>query len=161
MKASISWKRKSYVKRIPTSWRHFTTVPFYTLSLSFILILFIWPHCVTCRILVPWLGIELMPPGMEAQNHNPWTAREVPKFDCLTLLVVPSTFLVMWCFAFVIPPFLQDSASRIVFLFRLFPFVTMTPTPLLCKICQSDGWLGSGIGTVRWIMGDWCLDLFC
>ena len=31
-----------------------------------------------CNILVPQPGIELVPPAMELQNTNHWTAREVP-----------------------------------------------------------------------------------
>ena len=31
-----------------------------------------------CRILVPWPGIEPVPPAVEAQSLNHWTAREVP-----------------------------------------------------------------------------------
>ena len=31
-----------------------------------------------CRILVPRPGIEPMPPAVEAQSPNHWTAREVP-----------------------------------------------------------------------------------
>ena len=37
----------------------------------------------TCGILVPWLGIELMPPAVEALNLNCWNAREVPGFSFL------------------------------------------------------------------------------
>lgn len=37
----------------------------------------------TCGILVPWLGIELMPPVAEALNLNCWNAREVPGFSLL------------------------------------------------------------------------------
>ena len=36
MKASISWKRKSYVKRMPTSWRHFHHSPL----LHFVIVLY-------------------------------------------------------------------------------------------------------------------------
>ena len=32
----------------------------------------------TCRILVPQPGIELLPPAVEAQSPNHWTARELP-----------------------------------------------------------------------------------
>ena len=31
-----------------------------------------------CRILVPWPGIEPMPPTEEAWSLNQWTPREVP-----------------------------------------------------------------------------------
>ena len=37
-----------------------------------------WPCHAACRILVPWPGIEPMPPAVEAQSLNHWTAREVP-----------------------------------------------------------------------------------
>ena len=38
-------------------------------------------HYVTCRILVPRAGIELLPPAGEAQSFfNHWTTREVPPF---------------------------------------------------------------------------------
>ena len=30
-----------------------------------------WLHCTTCRILVPWQGIEPVPPAVEAQSLNP------------------------------------------------------------------------------------------
>ena len=40
---------------------------------------FIWEGVTeTCRILGPWPGIEPMPPAVEAQSLNHWTAREVP-----------------------------------------------------------------------------------
>ena len=31
-----------------------------------------------CGILVPQPGIEPVPPELEAQRLNPWTAREIP-----------------------------------------------------------------------------------
>ena len=34
---------------------------------------FFWP----CGILVPWQGIEPVPPAMEAQSFKHWTAKEV------------------------------------------------------------------------------------
>ena len=40
---------------------------------------FFWPHRVACRILVPWPGIEPVPPVVEAQSPNHWTSREVLK----------------------------------------------------------------------------------
>ena len=36
-----------------------------------------------CRILVPQSGIEPVPPAIEAQVLNHWTAREVPVMLCL------------------------------------------------------------------------------
>ena len=48
-------------------------------SLSFHLFFFFnWLCHVACGILVPWPGIEPMPPAMEAWNLNHWTIREVP-----------------------------------------------------------------------------------
>lgn len=35
-------------------------------------------HPMACRTLVPHLRIELVPPTVEAQSINHWTAREVP-----------------------------------------------------------------------------------
>ena len=40
---------------------------------------FFWPHRVACGILVPQPGIEPMPPAVEGQGPNHWTAREVPQ----------------------------------------------------------------------------------
>ena len=41
--------------------------------------LFIYWLCrTTCRILVPWPGIEPVPPAVKAQSLNHWTTREVP-----------------------------------------------------------------------------------
>ena len=43
----------------------------------FYFILIFWLHCVACGILVPWPGIESVPPAVEAWSPNHWTAREV------------------------------------------------------------------------------------
>ena len=45
----------------------------------FVLFCFELNHA-ACGILVPWSGVELMSPVMEAQNLNHWTAREIPRF---------------------------------------------------------------------------------
>ena len=37
----------------------------------------LWPRHAACGILVPRLGIEAVPPAVEAQSLNHWTAREV------------------------------------------------------------------------------------
>ena len=37
-----------------------------------------WLHCAACGILVPQPGIEPVPPALEVQSLNHWTAREVP-----------------------------------------------------------------------------------
>ena len=36
-------------------------------------------HATACWILVPWPGSEPMPPAVEAQSPNHWTAREFPE----------------------------------------------------------------------------------
>ena len=42
-----------------------------------------WPHWAACGILVPWPGIEPVPPAVEAWSLiNHWTAREVPFLFC-------------------------------------------------------------------------------
>ena len=69
---------------------------------------FFWLHCMAYRILVPWLGIEPMPPVVEAQSPNHWTTREFPRFHFLTLCLMCWLFsgvvwqqvqvkLKMWC----------------------------------------------------------------
>ena len=37
--------------------------------------------CVECGILVPWPGIELTPPALEAWSLNHLTVREVPRLE--------------------------------------------------------------------------------
>ena len=44
----------------------------------FYLFIIFWPRCAACRTLVPWPGIEPVPPSVEAYNLNHWNAREVP-----------------------------------------------------------------------------------
>ena len=39
---------------------------------------FFWLHHMAFEILVPPLLLEPVPPAVEAQNPNHWTAREVP-----------------------------------------------------------------------------------
>ena len=46
-------------------------------SISLLLFLFTsWPCRLACRILVPWPGIEPVPPAVEAQHPYHWTAKE-------------------------------------------------------------------------------------
>ena len=40
-----------------------------------------WSRRVACRILVPQPGIEPVPPVVEVQSLNHWTAKEVPEDD--------------------------------------------------------------------------------
>ena len=42
-------------------------------------LLFFWLCRLACGILVPQPGIEPVPPAVEAQSRNHWTAREVPR----------------------------------------------------------------------------------
>ena len=44
-----------------------------------------WPSRTACEILVPQKGIKPMPPALEAQSLNHWTAREVQSFLMLKL----------------------------------------------------------------------------
>ena len=41
--------------------------------------IYIWIHCVSCRILVPPPGINPEPPAVEVQSPNHWTSREFPQ----------------------------------------------------------------------------------
>ena len=42
------------------------------------LFIYFWPHLAECGILVPWPGLEPVPPAVEAQSLNHWTARDAP-----------------------------------------------------------------------------------
>ena len=42
-----------------------------------------WPYSMVCGILVPWLGMEPMPPAGEAQSLNYLTTRKVPELMLL------------------------------------------------------------------------------
>ena len=44
----------------------------------------VW-HYAACAILVPWPGIEPVPPAVEAQGPNEWTPREFPALDWILL----------------------------------------------------------------------------
>ena len=57
-------------------------------SPNLFLILIFWPCRMACRILVPRPGIEPVPPAVEVQSLNHWTAREVLAKP--NLLSVPS-----------------------------------------------------------------------
>ena len=45
-----------------------------------------WPCHTTCGVLVSQPGIEPMPPAVEAQSLNHWTAREVPTVTSFRML---------------------------------------------------------------------------
>ena len=40
---------------------------------------------IACEILVPWPGIEAVPPAAEARSGNHWTTREVPPLHSIPL----------------------------------------------------------------------------
>ena len=44
---------------------------------------FFWPHRMSCRILVPWPGIEFESSAVKAQNPNHWSTREFPSWQFL------------------------------------------------------------------------------
>ena len=44
----------------------------------------------TCYILLPQLGMEPMPPAVEAQSLNHWTTREVPRTDFILFILIHS-----------------------------------------------------------------------
>ena len=51
---------------------------------TFLIYLFLyWPCHAASGILVPWLGIESMPPAVEVWSPNHWTARELPIVEFL------------------------------------------------------------------------------
>ena len=50
-------------------------LPFSRVNILFFF--FFWPHGAACGILVPRPGIKPVPPALEAQSLNHWTAREV------------------------------------------------------------------------------------
>ena len=57
---------------------------------AFFFFLIFWSCSLACRILVPQPGIKPVPPAVEMQHLNHWTAREVPMQakslqSCLTL----------------------------------------------------------------------------
>ena len=55
--------------------------------LLFYIYIYIWPFCAAYRILASWLGIEPMPPALEAWSLNHWTTREVPRpsYQCILI----------------------------------------------------------------------------
>ena len=48
------------------------------IELGYLFFTLFWPHYAAYGILVPQARIEPMPPALEAQSLNHWTAREVP-----------------------------------------------------------------------------------
>ena len=68
-----SWKQLSDWTEL--NWRFSHTISWRVVSLS----LFFWLLHVTCRILVPWSGIEPGPRAVKALSPNHWTTREFPR----------------------------------------------------------------------------------
>ena len=54
--------------------------------ITFFIFIFFWPHHSAWGILVPQPEINPVPPTVEAQNPNPWTAREFPYNNLFTVL---------------------------------------------------------------------------
>ena len=55
---------------------------------------FFWPDCATCRILVPWPGLEPGTMAMRALSPNLWTTRELSKTRLRSFCTVPLISLV-------------------------------------------------------------------
>ena len=53
-------------------------IKLYLINFKCLCIYLFWLPRVACGILVPRPGIEPVPPAMEVQSLNHWTAREVP-----------------------------------------------------------------------------------
>ena len=60
------------------SLQSFPSISFYLLKCIFKIII-IFGHTMWCRMLLPWPGIEPVPPALEVQSLKHWTAREVPQ----------------------------------------------------------------------------------
>lgn len=50
------------------------------------------PHGESCRVLAPWPGFGAVPPCVEAQGPNRWTAREAPFLWLVFEDVISSSF---------------------------------------------------------------------
>ena len=56
------------------------------------------PHHIVCEIRVPWPGIEPVPPEVEVQSLNHWTARDVPAQDFeVTILTLQVFCIIKYC----------------------------------------------------------------
>ena len=55
---------------------------------------FFWPCHAACGILLPQPGVEPVPPAVEAQSLNHWTAREVQK---LYIFLIKKIYTGSWC----------------------------------------------------------------
>ena len=70
---SLGWAIISCPKQqLPLSSSKFSIkILFPTASEEIFFFFFFWPYSAACRILVPWPGIEPVPPAMEAQSLKP------------------------------------------------------------------------------------------
>ena len=73
--------------------------------------IYFWPHLAECEILVLWPGLEPVPPAVEVQSLNHWTARDAPLLlfkckkkkkitvNCLKFTIYEVIFFMLWLLA--------------------------------------------------------------
>ena len=71
--ASMLFKHRDPVVPLPSIWELEIEICVWNLP---VFIIYLWLHCVACRILVPQSGIEPRPSTPKAWSPNHWTARE-------------------------------------------------------------------------------------
>ena len=81
-----------------------------------------WLHHAACGILVPTPGIKAVPPAVEAQSLNHWTAREVPLESNFKILFCIKTSLIYYYF------------SLFFFVIYLFIYLFLAVLSLLCCV---------------------------
>ena len=69
----------SWQSRSDPVWNNVLEHPFLLYFIIF------WPCHTACGILVPWPGVEPLPPAVEAWSPNHWTTREAPRTSLLLL----------------------------------------------------------------------------
>ena len=76
------------------------------LSLLFIVFSFSFflPHCMACRILVPWPGIEPMSSTVKTQSPNQRTTREFPRIE-FNVKSKPNPSMIWPCLAISLPSY--------------------------------------------------------
>ena len=78
----VSWKKSGREDSFCLS-GHRTSLPCLSAScfcfVLFYSVLFVWPHCAACGILVPQPGIKPGPLAVRATSPNHWTTRELPQ----------------------------------------------------------------------------------
>ena len=102
------------------------------------LFFFSLPCCMAYGILVPQSGIKPVPPALEAQSLNHWTAREVPTNLYFTLLS-RSCLDNRW-------PFPPHQYSLCFFSFILPPLLSQSPKPEMSQQCPHHLAVPSPIG---------------